>query len=206
MIRHWSLGPMANNTYLIVDEATNDVALVDPSFASEQILPEIREKGYHLRYILNTHAHFDHILGNHYFARETQAPIALHRLDLDLLRGLVRYSEMFGVTATASPEPTLFLEDEQTLILGETRIKVLFTPGHAPGHVTFLVGDSAIVGDCLFAGSIGRTDLPGASLQTLLHSIRTRLLTLPDETHVLPGHGQETTIGVERRTNPFLQE
>ena len=113
---------------------------------------------------------------------------------------------MFGFDATPSPDPTIFLEDNQTLQLGQTQIKVLFTPGHAPGHVTFLVGDAALAGDCLFARSIGRTDLPGGSLQTLLHSIRTRLLTLPDETRVLPGHGKPTTIGTERSRNPYLQE
>ena len=205
-IHRYNLGPMDNNTYLIVDEATNEAALVDPTFDSETVLPDIITGGYTLRYILNTHAHFDHIMGNAFFARETDAPIALHREDLFLLRGLEDQAAMFGFDATPSPEPTLFLEDNQTLMLGETPIQVLFTPGHAPGHVTFIVGDTAIVGDCLFARSIGRTDLPGGSLQTLLHSIRTRLLTLPNATQVLPGHGKPTTIGTERDRNPYLKE
>lgn len=204
-IRRYSLGPMDNNTYLIVDEATHEAALVDPSFDSESILSDIEANGYTLRYILNTHAHFDHIIGNAYYSGQTGAPIALHRLDLELLRALPEQGRMFGFSVTPSPEPTIFLEDGATLMLGETPIHVLFTPGHAPGHVTFLVDDVAIAGDCLFQGTIGRTDLPGASLQTLLHSIRTRLLTLPDETQVLPGHGAPTTIGAERRTNPYLQ-
>lgn len=205
-IRQYSLGPMDNNTYLIVDEATNEAALVDPSFDSETILPDITANGYTLRYILNTHAHFDHIMGNAFWARETNAPIALHRDDLFLLQGLEDQAVMFGFDATPSPDPTIFLEDNQTLQLGQTQIKVLFTPGHSPGHVTFLVGNTALAGDCLFAGSIGRTDLPGGSLQTLLHSIRTRLLTLPDATRVLPGHGKPTTIGTERSRNPYLKE
>jgi len=204
-IHRYSLGMMDNNTYLIVDEVSRDAALVDPSFDSEAILPAIRANAYTLRYILNTHAHFDHVIGNAFFAEQTGAPIALHRADLDLLRALPEQGRMFGVSVTPSPEPTIFLTDESTVMLGETPIRVLFTPGHAPGHVTFLVGDSAIVGDCLFKDSIGRTDLPGASLSTLMHSIRTRLLTLPDETRVLPGHGELTTIGAERATNPFLQ-
>ena len=205
-IRQYNLGPMDNNTYLIVDEATNEAALVDPSFDSETILPDITSNGYALRYILNTHGHFDHIMGNAFFARETGAPIALHRLDLDFLRGLEDQAAMFGFDVTPSPEPSIYLEDAQTLILGQTEIKTLFTPGHAPGHIAFLVEDAVIAGDALFARSIGRTDLPGGSLQTLLHSIRTRLLTLPDETRVLPGHGKLTTIGTERRRNPHLQE
>jgi hydroxyacylglutathione hydrolase len=204
-IRRYSLGPMDNNTYLIVDEATHEAALVDPSFDSEPILSDIRADGLYLRYILNTHAHFDHIIGNAYYAEQTGAPIALHRLDLELLRALPEQGRMFGFAVTPSPDPTIFLEDGTTLMLGETPIQVLFTPGHAPGHVTFLVDNIAIAGDCLFHGSIGRTDLPGASLQTLLHSIRTGLLTLPDETQVLPGHGALTTIGAERQTNPYLQ-
>jgi hydroxyacylglutathione hydrolase len=205
LIKRYSLGPMDNNTYLIVDEASKEAALVDPSFDSETILPVITRSGYTLRYILNTHAHFDHILGNAYFAAQTGAPIALHRADLELLRALPEQGVMFDLSVTPSPDPTIFLEDGQTLPLGETRIAVLFTPGHSPGHVTFVVDNTAIVGDCLFRGSIGRTDLPGGSLQTLMHSIDTRLLTLPDDTRVLPGHGEPTTIGTERRTNPYLE-
>ena len=206
MIHRYNLGPMDNNTYLIVDEATNEAALVDPSFDSETLLPMIQEGGYKMRYILNTHAHFDHVIGNAFFARETGAPIALHHADLFLLQGLQDQAAMFGFDATPSPDPTLYLEDDQTLMLGETPLRVLFTPGHAPGHVAFLVGDAVIAGDALFKNSIGRTDLPGGSLHTLLHSIRTRLLTLPDTTRVLPGHGATTTIGAERSANPHLRE
>lgn len=204
-IRQFSLGPMDNNTYLIVDEATREAALVDPSFDSERLWPEIEKSGVTIRYVLNTHAHFDHVVGNAFYVQRTGAPLALHRADLELLHRLVESGRMFGFDLEPSPEPTVFLEDGQTLRLGETAIRVVATPGHAPGHVTFLVGDAALCGDCLFAGSIGRTDLPGGSLQTLLHSIRTQLLTLPDETRVLPGHGAATTIGTERHTNPYLQ-
>lgn len=199
------LGPLDNNTYLIVGEVTKEVALVDPSFDSQKILEDIAENGYSLRYILNTHAHFDHIIGNAFFAEKTGAPIALHRDDLELLRALPEQGKLYNFEATPSPEPTIFLEEGQSLILGDTKIEVLFTPGHAPGHVTFVVGETALVGDVLFANSIGRTDLPGGSLETLLHSIRTRLLTLPDTTQVLPGHGRPTSIGRERRSNPYLE-
>ena len=205
-VLRFNLGPLDNNTYLVMDEATKEAALVDPSFDSEGIWPEIEARGFPIRYILNTHAHFDHVIGNAFYAQRTQAPIALHRADLALLRALPEQGRMFGFELEASPEPTIFLEDKQTLTLGETAIRVIFTPGHAPGHVAFLVGNQVIAGDCLFAGSIGRTDLPGGSYQTLMESIRTRLLTLPDDTEVLPGHGELTTIGRERRTNPYLQE
>jgi len=203
-ILQYSLGPMDNNSYVIVDAATGEAAVVDPSFDSETILPDIEASGYTVRYILNTHAHFDHVIGNAFFVEQTGAPLALHPADLDLLRALPQQAAMFGVDVEPSPDPTLLLEDGQTLQLGQTPIRVIHTPGHSPGGVTFLVEDAAIVGDCLFAGSVGRTDLPGASTQTLMDTLHARLLALPDSTRVLPGHGPETTIGAERQTNPFL--
>ena len=205
-IHSYRLGPLGNNTYLIVDSATKDAAIVDPSFDSEALWPEVKALGVSVRFVLNTHAHFDHVIGNAFYVAETGAPLALHRSDLSLLQALPEQGRMFGFPVDPSPDPTLWLEDGQTLMLGETEIQVIFTPGHSPGHVTFLVEDAAIAGDCLFAGSIGRTDLPGASHQTLLHSIRTRLLTLPDSTRVLPGHEEATTIGRERLGNPFLRD
>ncbi len=204
-IHSYRLGPMGNNTYLIVDEPTGEAALVDPSFDSEELWAEIEQMGVTMRYLLNTHAHFDHVIGNAFYVAEAGIPLALHRADLPLLRALPEQGRMFGFAVEASPEPTIWLEEGKSLTLGETEIRVLYTPGHSPGSVTFVVGDAAIVGDVLFAGSIGRTDLPGASHQTLLHSIRTRLLTLPDSTRVLPGHEEATTIGHERLANPFLQ-
>lgn len=202
--RH-QLGPMQNNTYLIVDEVTGEAALVDPTFDSEQLLPEIEQHGYTLRYILNTHAHFDHVLGNAFFSAWTGAPIALHPKDLPLLRALPEQARSFEVEVEPSPDPQILLEDGQEIPLGNLTIRVIYTPGHAPGHVTFLVEDAAIVGDCLLRGSIGRVDLPGGSAEHLMESLQTRLLRLPDETRVLPGHGEPTTIGEERRHNPFLK-
>lgn len=204
-ILHFALGPMDNNTYLIVDEVTGDAAIVDPSFDAEAILSEIQANRWNLRYVLNTHAHFDHIVGNAFYVEQTGAPVALHRADLELYRALPEQGRMFGMEFTSAPDPLMFLEEGKNVKLGETEIEVIHTPGHSPGGVTFLIKDTAIVGDCLFAGSIGRTDLPGGAQRTLLHSIRTRLLTLPDETQVLPGHGELTTIGEERLTNPYLQ-
>ncbi len=201
----YQLGPMDNNTYLLIDEATRDAALVDPSFDSESLWADIEARKVQIRYILNTHAHFDHIIGNAFYTEKTGAPLALHRDDLDRLRALPEHARQYRFTAEPSPEPSLFLEHGQTLTLGETPIRVVHTPGHSPGSVTFLFDDIAVVGDVLFDGSIGRTDFPGCSLPTLLHSIRTQLFALPDSTQVLPGHNGPTTIGKERATNPHLQ-
>ncbi len=201
----YQLGPMANNTYLVIDEATNDAAIVDPSFDSEKILDDIRAQNLNLRYILLTHAHFDHVVGNAFFVQHTGAAIALHLADVELLRESVAQAQRFQMAIFPSPEPTIFLEDNMIVQLGETPIQVLFTPGHAQGHVAFLIGDTVLSGDALFQGSIGRTDLQNGSLPTLLNSIATKLLTLPDDTRVLPGHGAPTNIGRERRTNPHLR-
>lgn len=204
-IIRYSLGDMDNNSYLIVDEVTGEGALVDPSFDSDALLPEIMASVSTLKYILNTHAHFDHIIGNAFYVEQTGALLALHRLDLPLLRMLPEQGERFGFTFAPSPDPTIFLEEGSSIQLGATEIQVLFTPGHSPGHVSFVVGPDLLCGDCLFRGSIGRTDLPGGSLQTLMDSITTRLLVLPHETRVLSGHGVETTIGREIAANPYLR-
>ena len=204
-IVRYELGPMANNTYLIIDESTRDAALIDPSFDSESLWPEIEQRKLNIRYILNTHAHFDHIIGNAFYVQKTGAPLALHRDDLERLRALPETARRYHFEAGPSPDPDLYLEHGQTLALGETSIRIVHTPGHSPGSVTFLFDDVAIVGDVLFEGSIGRTDFPGCSLQTLLHSIRTELLSLPDATKVLPGHNEPTTIGKERVSNPHIQ-
>lgn len=206
-IYRYPLGPLNNNSYLILDDATRDAAVVDPSFDSDQLLEFIQNVGCTVRYILNTHAHFDHIFGNTLFHKWSGAPIALHTADLELLRSLPEQCKWFGVPPVSSPEPSLFLEDQQCISIGDTQIKVLFTPGHSRGHVSFLIEQEGVVisGDSLFRGSIGRTDLPGGSSQTLLQSIRSSLLTLPDSYKVFAGHGEATTIGEERDNNPFLR-
>ncbi len=195
---------MDNNTYLIVDETTGEGALVDPSFGSEEILGDVLSRVTSLKYVLNTHAHFDHVIGNAFYVEKTNALLALNRADLPLLHLLTASADRYGFHADPSPEPAIYLQEGQPIILGNTSIEVFETPGHAPGHVVFLIGDDLVAGDCLFKGSIGRTDLPGGSMQTLLHSIKTRILCLPDVVRVLPGHGEATTVGRERLKNEFL--
>ncbi len=203
-IHSWRLGPMDNNTALLIDEETREAILVDPSFESETIAGPVDALGCRIVMVLNTHAHFDHVIGNRYWAERTGAPIALHPEDLPLLHALPDSAARFGFHAEPSPEPSLWLQHGQQLALGASSLEVRHVPGHAPGHVALILPEEIVAGDTLFRGSIGRTDLPGGSLPTLLSSIADQLLTLPHSCRVLPGHGEATTLAEEWAHNPFL--
>ena len=198
------VGPLQTNSYLLADEATREAALLDPGMESEPVAEVLARERLTLTSIINTHGHFDHVFGNAYFKAKTGAPLLMHRADLELVKSLEEQSLYFGFRATPSPLPDRFLEEGDQVRVGGIQLAVLHTPGHSPGGICLVTGRTAFVGDTLFAGSIGRTDLPGGSAETLLTSIREKLLTLPDETVVYPGHGPATTIGHERRHNPFL--
>jgi hydroxyacylglutathione hydrolase len=225
--RHYSLAPntfvsmlrivsftfngFAENTYLLIDEATRATAIVDPgaySRAEQQTLSDyIARENLDVKYLLNTHAHIDHVLGNSYVLTTYPGiPFWLHALDLPTLRAVPTYAGPYGFPAYQPAEPTGELTAGQVIKLGESELAVRFTPGHAPGHVVLYDAASGqlVGGDVLFKGSVGRTDLPGGDHDTLIKSIETELLTLPDQTVVYPGHGPATTIGAERRSNPFL--
>lgn len=154
-----------------------------------------------------THAHIDHVFGCAWLEKRYGLRPEVHRADLPLLRGAPQVGRLYGTHCDPVPEPAAFLAEGDTIVLGNARLDVLFVPGHAPGHVAFHCAEqrSVIAGDVLFHRSIGRTDLPGGDLDTLLHSIHTQLFPLPDDTVVYCGHGPETTIGEEKRMNPFLR-
>lgn len=206
IIRTLLVGLIQTNCYVIGDGTTREGAVIDPGGDPDPILAAIDAEGLTIRYILNTHAHFDHMAANEALCAATGAPLGLHPADSALL-ALGGGGKWFGFTSISSPDPTLELYDGQVLRLGELQMTVLHTPGHSPGHVAFYLPDEAALfsGDALFQRSIGRTDLPGGDPATLLDSIHDKLLTLPDETMVYPGHGPATTIGAERRHNPFLR-
>ena len=192
--------PFMTNCFVL--KADNEALVVDPGEATPALLDSI--EGCAVRLIVNTHCHCDHCGGNRALVEKTGADLLCHEAELPLLRGLVQQGAMFGVPFGPSPDPTRFLSEGDTLKVGGVTLAVLHTPGHSPGHIV-LVGDGFVVsGDVLFAGSIGRTDLPGGSYEELLDSIRTKLLPLPDDTRVYSGHGPTTTIGAERMHNPFL--
>ena len=193
------------NCYLAGCEETGAGVIIDPGDEAERILAEVAAAGLTIKYILNTHAHFDHIMANGPLVEALGVPLALHPLDLPLLKQNGG-AALFGLDAPPSPEPDLLLAEGDTISFGNYTLQVLYTPGHTPGHVSFYESTAKIIfdGDVLFANGIGRTDLPGGSFETLLHSINEKLMVLPDDTTVCSGHGPITTIGRERAGNPWL--
>jgi len=197
-------GQFAENCYLVADGTTGDAAIIDPGEEPATFLAALKQRGWTLRSIWLTHAHIDHIMGVGAVQHSTGAPIHLHPLDRPLYDALPRFGEWVGMQLEAPPPPQFELVPGQTLRVGGFEFSVRFTPGHSPGSVSFLGEGRIFGGDVLFNGSIGRTDLPGGDIGTLMASIQSQFLSLPDSTVVHSGHGPDTTIGVERLTNPFL--
>lgn len=198
------LGPLDNNTYVVACEATREAAVLDVGFEPEAVIERVRAEKLTVRWLLSTHAHYDHAAGMLTVQQAVGGEFALHPLDRPLLGALSLQGDMFGFPHAEPPAVGHELVDREIIRFGELEAEVLFTPGHAPGHCAFRVGEIVFVGDVLFRGSVGRTDLPGASFETLERSIRERLFTLDDAVRCLTGHGGETTIGRERRSNPFV--
>jgi glyoxylase-like metal-dependent hydrolase (beta-lactamase superfamily II) len=197
-------GQFFENCLLVADPNAKLAAMVDPGEEADRFLAELERRDWTLEAIWLTHAHIDHVLGVHAVKLATGVPIHLHPLDRPLYDGLAEQARWFGLEAAPAPPPDVELADCDTLTIGEASFQVRHTPGHSPGSVS-LVGHGVIIGgDVLFQGSIGRTDLPGGSFDTLMESIQREFLSLPDETIVYTGHGPHTTVGAERRTNPFV--
>ncbi|WP_298439864.1 MBL fold metallo-hydrolase [Geobacter sp.] len=200
------VGPLGVNCFILGCEETGEGVVVDPGADAGRILERVRSRGLAIRYIINTHGHFDHVGGNRPVVDATGAKLLIHRDDVPLLGRAVDVAAMYGLTTENSPAPDAFLEDGATLSFGSCTMAILHTPGHTPGGCClFLAKEGKVItGDTLFAESVGRTDFPGSSHEALMASIRTKLLTLPDATQVFPGHGPSTTIGRERLYNPYI--
>ncbi len=203
----FTLGPVMTNAYLVADGRAGVAVVIDPADDGEVIVAAADERGWRIGSIWITHAHFDHLAGAAGVADRLNPPpaVALHPEDLPLWR-MQGGAPLFGMRIDPGPEPNVALTYGQVLRLGEFEFEVRHAPGHTRGHVVFYCAAAAVAfcGDVIFQGGIGRTDLPGGDYATLMRSIRTKILTLPEETRLLSGHGPETTVGLERRTNPFL--
>jgi hydroxyacylglutathione hydrolase len=207
----FTFNPFQENTYVLAD-ATGDCIVVDPGCytADEQetLAGFLAAERLHPVRLVNTHGHIDHILGNRFVADRYGLAPEMHADDVALVRSAPLYGDLWGIRVEASPAPSVLLADGDLVRFGETELQVLLAPGHSPGSIClFHERDRILVaGDVLFQGSIGRTDLPGGNYATLIASIRERIFPLGDDVVVYPGHGPATTVGEERRTNPFLQD
>jgi len=199
------VGPVQTNCHIALCEDTRRAAVIDPGWSAREILSAVESLHASVDVILLTHAHFDHIGAVADVVDATQAPVALHPLDLPLLRA-DGGARLWNIPMRPAPEPALALAHGQVVEVGTLRFETRFAPGHTPGHVVFYLDKekAVFVGDVLFRGSIGRTDLPGGDFDTLIAGIRAQLLTLPDDVTVHSGHGPPTTIGAERQYNSFL--
>jgi len=201
-----TVGPLQMNAWLLLDHASSDAALIDPGDEVPRLLKRIDDAGCQLKWLLATHGHFDHVAGAAEVQASVDLPLRLHHADEFLVENMPQHQALYGLPTSAVPRMQPDLADGDTIALGDCKLQVVTVPGHSPGQVMFVWDNHAIVGDCLFAGSVGRTDLPGGSFSILEASIRERIYTLPGDTVIHPGHGPDTTVDRERRTNPFVSD
>jgi hydroxyacylglutathione hydrolase len=197
-------GQLSQNCYLVADRGTREAVIIDPGEEPAMFLAELDTRAWALRAIWLTHAHVDHILGVGAVKRATGVPIHLHPLDRRIYDALPQFGAWLGKELEPPPPPDVALEAGNRLGVGGLEFEVRFTPGHSPGSVSFVGNGMVFGGDVLFSGSVGRTDLPGGDFATLMSTIHSQFLSLPDSTVVHSGHGPDTTIGIERLTNPFI--
>ncbi len=207
LVKSLPVGPLQCNCSIIACEQTKEACVIDPGGDVQKILDICKEHGLTVKYLLHTHAHFDHIMGSRAMREATGAKICLHKKDELLYQNLGMQCQMFGFTATEPLAIDQYLNDEEAIAFGKHKASVIYTPGHTPGSSCFRLDDAESIlfsGDTLFQGSIGRTDLWGGSFDDIIKSIKTRLLPLDDSTRVVPGHGPDTNIWAEKQENPFL--
>ena len=207
ILETFPVGPLQCNCTILADEQTREAMVIDPGDNIPEILMRLARHGLNLRQIVVTHAHIDHVGGALQLKKATGAPILLNQADMPLLKMMDVQAGWLGVKTPEVAPPDTSAEEGMVVGIANHAAHVIHTPGHTPGSIClhFTPDNLLVAGDTLFAGSIGRTDLPGGDPRKILHSIHDRLLTLPDTTRVIPGHGPATTIGEERESNPYLQ-
>lgn len=200
------VGPLQVNCYILGCEESGEGVVIDAGGSVDRILSKVKANGLKIKYLLSTHGHFDHVGGNRALLEATGARYMIHERDAFLLSMASSSARSFGVEVENSPEPDDFLEDGMTIEFGKQQLQVIFTPGHSPGGCSLFCANEGVVftGDTLFNGSVGRTDLPGGSMEMLIRAIKQRLFTLPETTRVYPGHGPSSTIAIERVSNPYV--
>ncbi|MEA2061850.1 MAG: MBL fold metallo-hydrolase [Thermodesulfobacteriota bacterium] len=205
IIKSLEVGPIMANCYILGCEDTGEAAVIDPGDEADRILIKLSEARLKVKYLINTHGHFDHVAANKRMKEVTDADLLIHAEDAPMLAELNKAASSFGLSAENSPDADRHINDGDEISFGSITLKVIHTPGHSRGGICLYTPGYLFVGDTLFAGSIGRTDLPGGSYDTLIASIKEKLLVFDDNTIVYPGHGPETTIGREKKINPFLR-
>lgn len=204
IIRTLPVGPLQVNCYLVGCPRTKKAMIIDPGDEGEYILSVLEQEGLDLQMVVNTHGHFDHVGANSFVIEKTAVELSMHGDDLPLLKVAAKYAASYGLPAVESPQPKQLLKNGDVIEVGDLTFEVIHTPGHSPGGICLYGEGHLFSGDTLFAGSIGRTDLPGGDLEQLLGHLRSQLMVLPDATIVHPGHGPESTIGREKSVNPFV--
>jgi glyoxylase-like metal-dependent hydrolase (beta-lactamase superfamily II) len=206
LIKVFEVGPYLSNCYIVGDEATQVGMIIDPGFEAETIQSGMRSSDLRIEKIVLTHGHLDHIGAVGELKSKTGAELLIHRKDAQMLTDPRENLSAFSGENIKAPRADRLLEDGEKISLGNLEFQILHTPGHSPGGISLLSDKIVFTGDTLFAGSIGRTDFPGSDYDTLMRSIREKLMVLPDDTTIYPGHGPKSTIGQERKFNPFVLE
>ena len=204
IIKELAVGPLMANCFICGCAKTKEAVVIDPGGDADMILRALADDALTVKYIINTHGHFDHVSANGKIKDATGAEILIHPLDAPLLGSLSSNAAFFGISVENSPPCDRTIEEGDTISFGDITLSVIHTPGHTPGGISLFTNGVVFVGDALFAGSIGRTDFPGGDFNTLILSIQTKLFKMDDTVKVLSGHGPETSIGRERRYNPFV--
>jgi hydroxyacylglutathione hydrolase len=204
IIKELVVGPLMSNCFICGCDKTKEAVVIDPGGDTDKILLLLADSNLKVKYIINTHGHFDHVSGNGQMKSATAADILIHPLDADMLGMLSSNAAIFGISVENSPPCDRTIEEGDKISFGEIILEVIHTPGHTPGGISLFTNGIVFVGDTLFAGSIGRTDFPGGDFDTLVSSVQNKLFKMDNDVRVLSGHGPETTIDREKRFNPFV--